>query len=232
MKKIALTLVLTSLPLISFAQTAFSFSGGVAQPIGEYASTDPQGGYAKTGSTWGIRVDNYFPSGFGVGLMIKNHKNQIDDVAMQEDIKSEFGYKYTQLWQSASHKSFGFLVLGSYKFLDVNRFTADVSLGGGGALNDMSSRLSIAASNTQVFRYQQIVVDYNGKFSWAWQAGVRCAYYISPSFGFTASVNYYGTNPTYVIAKQEYATLAETDIKTYSTINHMMDYSIGIVFGR
>lgn len=231
MKKLILSVALLSMPIVaSFAQTSFGFSGGYAQPLGEYAVTEPNGGYAKPGYTWGIRVDNYFPSNIGLGLMIKNHHNQFDSDALQEDIKSEFGYSRSTLIQSASHKSFGFMILGSYKFLDTERFGMDVSLGAGGALNDMSDPLVIEATKTATIH--NYLVDYNGIFSWAWQGGVRFCYYISPTVGFTAGVSYSGTNPTYVMAKQDVRTAEKSDIRTYTTINQMMDYSFGIVFGH
>lgn len=231
MKKLILSIALLTLPFaVTIAQTSFGFTGGYAQPLGAYAATETNAGYAKPGSIWGIRVDNYFPSKIGVGLMIKKHRNQINSDALQEDIRSEYGYSRSLLIQSASHKSFGFLVLGSYKFIDTERFGLDVSIGAGGAMNDMSDPLVIEAAKTATLN--NYLVDYNDNFSWAWHSGVRFCYYISPSVGFTAGISYYGTNPTYEMVRQDVRTTVKSDVRTYSTVNQMMDYSFGIVFGH
>lgn len=231
MKKLILSITLFTLTFVmTIAQTSFGFTGGYSQPLGNYAATEPNDGYAKSGVIWGIRVDNYFPSKIGVGLMIKRHRNQMNSDALQEDFKTEFGFSRSLLIQSASHKSFGFLALGSYKFIDTERFALDFSVGAGGSLNDMSDPLIIEVK--KIGASTNYKIDYDGNFSAAWHGGIRFCYYISPSVGFTAGVSYYGTNPTYELTKQDVGSAEMENVRTYSTINQMMDYNIGIVFGH
>lgn len=234
MKRVLLIVVSTFLlALGSHAQGNFCISGGVASPLGEFASKNVVGdGYAKSGNIFAARIDNYFPSGIGMGLVILKHQNSIDMPSLATDLRTTGNYKFSNILSSSSHKEYSALALGVYKILDREAFTLDFSIGAGAALNHMSVPAVIGVGPDGIAN-RLYKVDYNSKISFAYNTGVRFVYYMSSSLGLAASVSYFSTNPSYSmslvsndIANKEYSKT------TFHTNNQILDLSIGLVFGK
>ena len=236
MKRVGLILILINLLLPnSNAQSSLNISGGTAMPLGKFAETSlGDGGYAKLGYSYGLEASYYFPSRLGFGLQVNYHNNPLDIEALEQDAKTDLGYKATRPNSAGSNTSYSALAMGGYKIVDRNRFSITANAGAGLALNSMSKAVNFGVSNNGVF-VENIYVDYDNKYTFAYTIGTRFLYYVSPSLGLTAGVWYYSTTPDYKIVKQKAdfkGTISSTVVREYSMANNILDFRLGLVFGN
>lgn len=237
MKKIYILLVIA---LSTFgatsAQTKFNFFGGVALPMGEYAAEElnGDGGYAKLGSSFGLQLDFFLPSNIGFGVAMGTRRNPFNDVTFGEDIVEDLDYTSTRTLATGSYKSFSVMPVFGYKFIDRNDFTWDIMAGFGAALNSMTQPVTLELTE-KAQPLEQVYIDFSGKYSFAANIGTRFVYYLSPSLGISAAVNFYSSNPEYTIVRQDFTDYNNPELlttNTYTNRNQILDFTVGIVFGK
>ncbi len=235
MKRVGLLVALSVFSLSNLiSQNKFTISSGVAKPLGEFAATNygDNSGYAKLGYSYGLQADYVFPSKILAGLSIVAHRNEFNHEAFMSDIVTDLGFKSTEIRSTGMHSSYTALAVGGYNIIDNPAFTLDASLGIGGSLSSMSTPVGIGARSVNLFN-DEIDIDYNNKYAFAYNIGTRFIYYLSSSLGLSVSVSYFATNPEYITMKKVGSTSQKiTSSRTYITNNSILDLTVGIVFGK